>query len=624
MKTRANSRSYRILIIDDNPSIHDDFRKILIKRETREGGLQDMESALFGTERQVISPVSFEIDCASQGRDGLALVEQAQAAGHPYALAFVDGRMPPGWDGIETIHRLWQASPSLQVVLCTAYADYSWQEIRNKLGESDSLLILKKPFDNVEVLQMAHALTKKWELNYEVKGRLHQLAFYDKLTGLPNRILFIDRLDYTLQLAKRYQHKGALLHIDLDNFKRINDTLGHSIGDDLLKVIAGRLIKCVRFSDTVARPSTSEMAARIGGDEFTVVLPELTNEEGVVVVAQRILEKFAEPINLDKHQLIITTSIGIVIFPKDGENIETLLKNSDLALYFAKREGKNTFKYFTQDMDDVAVRRLTIENELRLALDQGELSLYYQPQMELSCGTLSGMEALLRWNNSILGDISPVEFIPIAEEAGLILPIGEWVLRTACTQAKVWQDAGLHMPRIAVNISVLQFAQKQFSGLVKSILHETGLKPAALELEITESVLMKDGEDNVEILRNLKDIGVGLAIDDFGTGYSNLNYLKQFPIDCLKIDRAFLCSEKSDPQTIAITAAIISMANNLKLRVVVEGVETEEQFRYLKDIQFGEIQGYFYSCPLIKEEAETFLLEHQSIKGPCKKVERPK
>lgn len=615
MKTPANNPPRRILIIDDNPSIHDDFRKILIKRETQDAGLKDMEYALFGTQRKAMAPASFEIDCATQGKEGLDLAEQAKAEGRPYALAFVDGRMPPGWDGVETIHRLWQACPDLQVVLCTAYADYSWQDIRDKLGESDSMLILKKPFDSVEVLQMAHALTRKWELNYEVKGRLHQLAFYDSLTGLPNRALFVDRLDYILQIAKRYQHKGALLYIDLDNFKRINDTLGHNIGDDLLKVIAGRLIKSVRVSDAVARPSTSEMAARIGGDEFTVILPELKNVEGVATVAQRILEKVTQPMNLGGHQLTVTASIGIVVFPQDGDNIEALLKNADQAMYFAKREGRNTFKYYTQDMNDLAIRRLTIENKLRQALEQGELSLSYQPQVELGNGKISGVEALLRWKNSILGDISPEEFIPIAEETGLILPIGEWVLRTACAQAKVWHDAGMQIPRIAVNISVLQFGQKQFPDLVKSILRETGLDPASLELEITESVLMKDVEETLKMLRELKDIGIALAIDDFGTGYSSLNYLKQFPIDCLKIDRAFLCSEKSDAQTLTITAAIINMANNLKLRVVVEGVETEEQFLYLKNLQGGEIQGNFYCCALIKEQAETFLLERQPVKG---------
>ncbi|MEN6331847.1 MAG: EAL domain-containing protein [Smithella sp.] len=610
MSRRGDNCSHRILVIDDNAAIHDDFRKILIRRDFLGDGLHDMEEALFGAQTRMTVQASFEIDCASQGKEGLDLVEKAQAEGRPYALAFVDGRMPPGWDGIETIRHLWQACPDLQVVLCTAYADYSWEEIRSVLGESDSLLILKKPFDNVEVLQMAHALTRKWELNREIQGRLTQLAFYDHLTSLPNRALFIDRIGQILQTSSRYQRQSALLFIDLDNFKRINDTLGHNIGDDMLKVTAGRLIKCMRASDTIARPSTDAIASRLGGDEFTVVLPEISREEDAAVVAQRILAHLAAPITLGKQQVVVTSSIGIAFFPKDGDNPETLLKNADQAMYFAKREGKNKFRFYCQEINDEAIRKMTLENELRLALEQGELSLDYQPQMDLKYGTISGLEALLRWNSKRLGPISPVEFIPIAEETGMIIPIGEWVLRTACAQARVWRNAGMDLPRIAVNVSVRQFAQNQFPALVKSILQETGLEPEALELEITESVLMKEGENALEMLSQLKNINICLAIDDFGTGYSSLNYLKQFPVDHLKIDRSFTSTDGSDSRSRAITASIVAMADNLNINVIAEGVETKEQLLYLQNCECEEIQGFYYCRPLSREKAELFLLEH--------------
>jgi len=622
MRIEKNRTFNRIVVIDDNTAIHDDFRKILQKKEPLDNNLDDLESALFGTEPQVTNQASFEIDFASQGKEGLALVEQAKAEGRPYSVAFVDGRMPPGWDGIETIRHLWQVCPDLQVVLCTAYADYSWQEIRNVLGENDSMLILKKPFDNVEVLQMTHALSQKWELTREVQGRLNQLAFYDNLTGLPNRALFSDRIGQTIQVALRYQHTGALLFIDLDNFKRINDTLGHNIGDELLKVTAERLILCLRSSDTIARPSAGATASRLGGDEFTIVLPEISKEEDAAVVAQRISQHLSQPMNLGDHQVVVTSSIGIAVFPKDGETPETLLKNADLAMYFAKREGRNTYKFYTQEINDLAVRRMALENELRGALERGELSLHYQPQMDLRCGSISGMEALLRWDNEVLGSVPPQEFIPIAEETGLIIPIGEWVLRTACAQAKVWRDAGMNVPRMGVNVSVKQFAQDRFPDLVKNILDETGLEPEVLELEITESVLMKDGENALEMLHNLKDIKICLAIDDFGTGYSSLNYLKQFPIDRLKIDRTFVCTSDSDSRSQAITASIIAMADNLDLRVIAEGVETEEQLRYLEGCQCEEIQGYFYCRPQSRDMTETFLLENTHHDGDGDKSRR--
>jgi diguanylate cyclase (GGDEF)-like protein len=607
MRSTDSKRSHRILVIDDNTAIHEDFCKILLKTNANDKDLQDLESALFGLEAQRVASRTFRIDCVTQGKEGLEMVGQAQSANDPYALAFVDGRMPPGWDGIETIGRLWQEAPDLQVVLCTAYADYSWHEIRNKLGESDSLLILKKPFDNVEVLQLAHALTRKWEMNREIQGRLNQLAFYDNLTGLPNRTLFMERLSQTLDTARRHGHKNALLFIDMDNFKRINDTLGHTIGDELLRTTAERLTRCLRSSDLVSRSINQGIAARLGGDEFVVVLTELDKDEDAALVAQRIGKHLAQPMNLGSHQVIITPSIGIALFPQDGENVETLLKNADLAMYFAKRVGPNTFKYYQESMNAAALKRLTIENQLRRAIERDEFTLNYQPQFELASEKLCGMEALLRWNNPELGEVPPVEFIPIAEESGLIIPIGEWVLRTACSQATAWIRQGLAVHRMAVNVSVKQFMQPNFIEIIRNILTETALEPRRLEIEITESLLAKDSESVAAVLQALNDMQVRIAVDDFGTGYSSLGRLKELPIDCLKIDRSFICGIDGGARDQSIICAIIAMAKGMNLTVIAEGVETDGQVDFLRDKHCRQAQGYLFSRPLSTSRAEALL-----------------
>ena len=574
MKLNKSTASPRILVIDDNPAIHEDFRKILVKSTKPVDGLQDMRSALFGDVRQPVTLVDFEVDFASQGEEGLEMVQQAQATGRPYALAFVDSRMPPGWDGIETISHLWQACPDLQVVICTAYTDYSWQDIHRILGENDSLLFLKKPFDNVEVLQLAHALTCKWKLNREIQGRLNQLAFYDNLTGLPNRTLFVDRLTQTLAEAGRYRHKIALLFIDLDNFKRINDTLGHSLGDDLLKATAERLVKCLRTSDTVAKLSEAEMAARLGGDEFTVILPELNRIEDAGVVAQRIAEQLSQPLTLGNHQVTVTPSIGIAVFPEDGDNIEALIKNADMAMYYSKRIGPNLYKYYQESMNATALKRMTIENHLRHALEREEFTLHYQPQFDLVSSQVCGMEALLRWNNWELGNVPPLEFISIAEENGMIVGIGEWVLRTACKQTRAWLELGFHLKQIAVNVSVKQFTHPNFLKMVSEVLAETTLEPHFLEIEITESLLVNDTQEINVILHKLKEMNIKIAIDDFGTGYSSLSRLKEMPIDCLKIDQSFVNGIHGGTRDQSIISAIIAMAEGMGLKVIAEGVET--------------------------------------------------
>jgi diguanylate cyclase (GGDEF)-like protein len=454
---------------------------------------------------------------------------------------------------------------------------------------------------------------RKWELAREVQGRLNQLAFYDSLTGLPNRVLFIDRLSQALQMARRYERKSALLFIDMDNFKRINDTLGHTIGDDLLKTTAERLSQCLRSSDTVARDGGDGMAARLGGDEFTVVLPEIATSADAEAVARRISEKLARPMLLGGHQVIVTPSIGVALFPQDGESVEDLLKNADLAMYFAKRLGSNTYAFYDKSMNAEALKRMTVENHLRQAFERDEFTLHYQPQIDLFTGRLSGMEALLRWHNWELGNIPPAEFIPVAEECGLIVAIGEWVLRTACAQAAAWVVHGLPMRKMAVNVSVKQFLQSDFLDTVRTVLSETGLAPGRLEIEITESILAQDPEGMDLALSGLRQIGVRVAVVNFGNGYSSLSRLKHMPIDCLKIDRSFVCGIDCDVTNQSIIAAILAMAEGMELTVIAEGVETTRQAEFLRGKQCRQVQGYLFSRPLSTLQAEEFLRQKLAV-----------
>jgi diguanylate cyclase (GGDEF)-like protein/PAS domain S-box-containing protein len=445
------------------------------------------------------------------------------------------------------------------------------------------------------------------------EDKIRELAYFDSLTGLPNRESFMMHVDQSIKSAGRHKQEMAALFMDLDNFKRINDTLGHTIGDLLLKAIAERLKECLRSSDIVgheAESASTNMASRFGGDEFTMLLPEIRNSDDAAIISQRIKESLIRPLNLAGHEVVITPTIGIAIFPEDGNNSEDLFRNADTAMYAAKRDGKNQFQFYNKAMNVNAGERLAMESQLRNALEHNELQLHYQPQMELDSGQVIAIEALLRWQNKKLGNVPPDTFIPIAEDSGLIIPIGEWTLRTACTQLKAWQDTGVPIVRVAVNISVRQFMYPGFLELVKQVLVDTGLSPESLELEITESLLMQDVESAIHLLRKLKALGVQLAIDDFGTGYSSLSYLKRYPIDRLKVDKAFVQDITTNLQDAAITKAVIAMANNMDLRVIAEGVETEDQLNYLMEKHCHEIQGYYLSKPIPAHEVCRFIEKH--------------
>ncbi|MDP9194474.1 MAG: EAL domain-containing protein [Acidobacteriota bacterium] len=421
-------------------------------------------------------------------------------------------------------------------------------------------------------------------------------AYHDSLTQLPNRLLFRDRITFALAHARRNTRSSAVMFLDLDQFKLVNDTLGHTVGDRLLQVIGARLVTCVRAEDTVAR---------MGGDEFTILLADLHDRRGAVAVAQKVLEAVRHPVIVDDHELYVTTSVGIAIFPEDGEDAEALLKNADRAMYRAKELGRDNFQYSTPAKFEVADGRLAMERRLRRALEREEFVLHYQPMVEIATGKLVGAEALVRWNHPDSGLIQPEDFIPIAEETQLIVPLGAWVLRTACTQMKAWHDAGHPWLRVAVNLSPRQFQDRELVAMVEQVLEETRYPPSLLDLEITESTAMQNADLSLAILNRLKEMGIRISIDDFGTGYSSLSYLKRFPIDTVKIDQDFVRDLTSDDA--AIISAVISMARALNLRVIAEGVETEEQLAFLRREQCSEMQGFLYSEPLTSAEFESAL-----------------
>ena len=448
----------------------------------------------------------------------------------------------------------------------------------------------------------------------QAEEQIRFLAYYDSLTGLPNRLMFTERLKGALVDGRRRGRKVAALFLDLDQFKRINDTLGHSFGDRLLQNVADRLRACLRSTDGMMRGDpirSSDTVARLGGDEFIVSLTDIHRGEDAARVAHRVLDSLKGPFRLDAHEVFVTASIGISLYPDDGEDAETILKNADTAMYHAKDAGRNNYQFYNVSMNALALQRLSLEASLRRALDRDEFLLYYQPQVDVENWRVIGVEALMRWRHPDLGLVPPSDFIPVAEECGLIRPIGDWVLQRACAQIKQWQDRGHDSLRVAVNLSVHQFQQHDLVGAVERGASGAGLDPSSLELEITESVMMHKVEETIVILNNLKDRGVRICIDDFGTGYSSLSYLKRFPIAALKIDRSFIRDIATKPEDAAITAAIIAMARSLKIDVVAEGVETSAQRDFLSEQGCTLMQGFLFSRPLPAEDV-TRLLEDTS------------
>jgi len=435
--------------------------------------------------------------------------------------------------------------------------------------------------------------------------KMSYLAQHDSLTDLPNRVLLNDRLAQAMAIAQRANTKLGLLYLDVDRFKTINDSLGHAIGDRLLQSVAQRLLGCVRQADTVSRQ---------GGDEFVILLSQLSHAQDAAVIAEKILVALAIPHQIEQHTLYATVSIGVVTFPDDGLDADALLKNADFAMYQAKESGRNCFQFFKPEMNAKAAQRQSTENGLRIALERKGFVLHYQPKFDLQTGAITAVEALVRWRHPVRGVLPPSEFMSTAEESGLIVPLGRWVLHEACRQARVWQDAGLKGIRMAINISAVELRAKEFVQGVRAILKDTGCEPTSLELELTETFLLQDPHATAAVLGTLKGLGVNLALDDFGTGYSSLSYMRRFPIDTLKIDQSFMRDVVSDRDNASIVQAVISLGKSLHMRVVAEGIETDGQLHFLQEHACPEGQGYLLARPGVAKHV-TRLLEMDSTAG---------
>jgi diguanylate cyclase (GGDEF)-like protein/PAS domain S-box-containing protein len=513
-----------------------------------------------------------------------------QTQSHAVSNHFLKDERVSRWHDAAKEHGIASAAALPMVRDGRTYGVLLFHSAERNAFDSEIVALLHRMTDNV-----AFALdTFEHEAERRVaEDRIQYLATHDALTGLPNRVMFAQILNHAVETASRYQRKFAVLFIDLDRFKVVNDSFGHAAGDMLLKEMAQRLKSQLRGSDVVAR---------LGGDEFVVLLEEVETGNQATTIARKLLTSVLKPMTILGHECRVTTSIGIAMYPTDGQDEPTLMKNADVAMYFAKKEGKNNFQFYSDELKAQSLERLVLETNLRSALDKNELRLEYQAQINLKSQSICGVEALLRWDNPDLGSVPPGQFIPVAEETGLIVPIGRWVLMTACQQAVDWQRQGLPPVCMAVNLSARQFASNEILEHISEVLEETGLQPELLELEITEGMVMQDPERAVQRLSAIKQMGLRLAIDDFGTGYSSLGQIKNFPVDTLKVDRSFIRDLPAHTEDRAITEAIIAMAHTLSLTVIAEGVETSEQADYLREHACDEMQGFYFSRPIRPED----------------------
>jgi predicted signal transduction protein with EAL and GGDEF domain len=661
--TQGPFENRRILLIDDTPEIHQDFQKVLMPARAS-GNLSALRAAAMG--KAAAEPPSsnlpeFTLVSAMQGHQGVAIAKAALDSGNPFALAFIDMRMPPGWDGLQTIRELWRVDPEIQVVICTAHSDHPWQEIDALGGDSDRLLVLKKPFDAVEVKRLAIAGTAKWtlarraelkiielehavaertaelalaqqqdhhrveELEAIVRARTYELrraASHDDLTGLPNRTLFHDRLSRALEYSRRATDSlVAVLFVDFDRFKVINDSLGHHAGDRLLKVMAERLRSTLRATDLVYQ-SNSDMddsgpvgstAARLGGDEFCLLLTGLKHRSDAESIAQRILGAFDTPCDLGGREVHMSGSIGIAISDPGTTHAEDMVRDADNAMYRAKAAGRGCYIVFDASMHDEAMARLNLENELRKAIERKELRTYFQPVVSLLTGELRSAEALVRWQHQSRGLVQPIDFIGIAEETGFIDPLGLWILEDACRHLVSWkaQFPAAQPMTVSVNVSGLQLEDARFFPAVIEALRRTTLPPESLILEITETALLGCGKHVVGVLQDLRNAGIRTFLDDFGTGHSSLSVVHQFPLDGLKIDRSFVSDIGARRRYAAMIHSIMDMAHNLNMDVVAEGVESIEQVALLQALGCSRGQGYLFSPPVTPDQMADFLRKAQ-------------
>jgi diguanylate cyclase (GGDEF)-like protein len=547
--------------------------------------------------REFLERFDFEVAEAANGAEAVAAFTLLKPD-----FILLDVMMPEmdGFEACAALRRL-PGGDTVPIVILTGLDDI---ESISKAYEAGATDFASKP---VNWLVLSHRLRYMLRAKRTLddlrrsEEQIRLLAYYDGLTRLPNRMLCLERLNYALEGARRQSRSLAVLFLDLDRFKRINDTLGHTLGDRLLQGVSERLRKVLRSGDTVARGDPrdpNETVARLGGDEFIMLLADIARGEDAGKVARRILDALKEPFRLDQHEVFISGSVGISVFPTDGADVESLLKNADAAMYHAKDVGGNGYQFYNTSMNAASMKRLSLENSLRKGLERDEFLLHFQPQINAATGAIVGAEALVRWRHPDLGMISPADFIPLAEETDLIVPLGEWVLRSACAQLRAWRQAGHPTLMMSVNVSARQFRRQQIVQAVDQAARGVGLEPRDLDLEITESVLMRNAEDAVSTVSQLKEMGVRISLDDFGTGYSSLSYLTRFPIDTLKIDQSFVRDIGTDPRDAAIITAIIAMARGLGLEVVAEGVETQEQRAFLMQRGCLLMQGYLFSRPV--------------------------
>ena len=536
-------------------------------------------------------PGKFVIETVNRLQEAIEIIKQEK-----FDVVLADLSLPDS-DGMETVSHIQGSNSNLPIVVLSGQESES---LATKIVQSGAQDYLVKGQGDGHLISktLRYAIERK-----RIQEGLSYLAQYDSLTGLANRNLFRERLGRALIRVDRNKSLVALMFIDLDRFKNINDTLGHDAGDELLIEVSKRLEKCTRDGDTVAR---------LGGDEFTVILEDIKHVDDAAIIARKILVAMEPAIKLSGYEVFVTPSIGITIYPLDDTSVNNLLKNADTAMYRAKERGRNGFQFYTAGMNTRTIERLELEAGLRRALKNNEFVLYYQPKIAIDNRQIIGAEALIRWQYKKLGLIPPLKFIPIAEETGLIVPIGEWVIRTACKQIASWQEAGFSDLRMAVNISARQFKDSDIAKVVLDAVIQTNIEPQHLEVEITESMLMEDTSINISALKELKEHGVHISIDDFGTGYSSLSYLKRFHINALKIDQSFIRDLTTDSDDAAIASAVIALGQSLRLTVVAEGVETEEQLIFLKTHGCHEAQGYLFSKPLPAEDFAQLLQEEKA------------